>query len=333
MFQFENVTFVYYLPVVIAAILGLGYILLQRKAKAQDTFAESHLFARMLNNQSEGNGLGKLTLFALIITFLFIGLANPQWGGKMQRLKSKSSDIIIALDISQSMMAQDILPNRMERAKKFAEGLIESLKSERIGLISFAGNAYLQMPLTSDYAAAEIFVKSANPSQAGTQGTAIADAIDLAQTLYTDDGPYQKALIIISDGENHDAEAIEAAKKAAENGTFIFTVGVGTEEGSPIPVMVNGRQQYKADRDGNPVRSALNKQMIIDLAEAGGGKSWFLNQTNFIADEIKEAMSKIEKKEVQAASFTEFESYFQYFLAIAIFLFVIYFTNRVRKLA
>ncbi len=327
MFQFQEVQYIYLLPLVLL-LVGLFYLLQIWRKQSLKRLADAGLMERLTHVNINKVPWLKFGLFAVGSIFCLIALANPQWGSKQQRVKAKSSDIVIALDISESMLARDILPNRMERAKKFAERLINSLKGERIGLISFAGNAYLQMPLTSDYAAAEIFAKSANPSQAGTQGTAIADAIELASSIFSDEGPYQKALIIITDGENHDSEAIEMAQQAASNGTFIFTIGVGTTEGELIPVEVNGRQQYKADSNGNPVKTALNKSMIEELAKAGNGKAYFLSQANNIVGDIKSAIAKMEKKEVQQSSFTDYKSYFQYFLVIGIILFILYFLNR-----
>lgn len=327
MFQFQDVQYIYLLPLVLL-LVGLFYVFQLWKKKALARLADAQLIERLTHANINQIPWLKFGLFAMATVFCLIALANPQWGSKQQRVKAKSSDIVIALDISESMLARDILPNRMERAKKFAERLINSLKGERIGLISFAGNAYLQMPLTSDYAAAEIFAKSANPSQAGTQGTAIADAIELASSIFSDEGPYQKALIIITDGENHDSEAIEQAQLAASNGMFIFTIGVGTTEGELIPVEVNGRQQYKADKNGNPVKTALNKSMIEELAKAGNGKAYFLSQSNNIVSEITSAIAKMEKKEVQQSSFTDYKSYFQYFLFVSLILFILYFINK-----
>ena len=169
------------------------------------------------------------------------------------------------------MKAMDISPNRMERAKRFAQNLAKELRGDRLGVIIFAGNAYLQVPLTTDYAAAELFIKSANPDMAPSQGTAIADAIDLAERSFEDENKNHKALVIISDGENHEEEALERAQKANDNGLLIFTVGVGTSEGSFIPINISGRSDYKRDRTGNPVRSKLNEQMLEELASAGDG--------------------------------------------------------------
>ena len=172
--------------------------------------------------------------------FLFVAAANPQWGTKKEKMKVESADIFIAFDISQSMMAQDISPSRLERAKRFTEKLIRKLKGDRIGLIYFAGDAYLQMPLTTDYAAAELFVKSANPNLAGTQGTAIDEAIDLAMKAYEEDVRHQRALIIITDGEDHEGKANAKAIEGANDGLVIYTIGVGTENGTYVPYLNRG---------------------------------------------------------------------------------------------
>ena len=266
------------------------------------------------------------------LCLLAVSLANPQWGTKKEKVTRKSVDIFVALDISQSMMAEDISPSRLERAKRFAQGLIETLKGDRIGTIIFAGNAYLQVPLTTDYAAAELFIKSANPGMAPTQGTAIVDAIDLAENSFEEENKNHKALIIISDGENHDEEALQRAREANNNGLLIFTVGVGTAEGSFIPVLIGGRADYKRDRTGNPVRSQLNEDMLKDLADAGDG-SYFnlLSGSEEVMSALRNGIDRMEKREFEQRVFNEYESYFQYFLIVAILLIVIEFIFSYKK--
>jgi len=243
-----------------------------------------------------------------------------------------SSDIFIALDISQSMMAEDVRPSRIDRARKFAQNLVKELKGERIGTIIFAGNAYLQIPLTTDYAAAELFLKSANTKMAPSQGTAISDAIDLAERSFEEDNKHHKALVIITDGENHDKEAIQRAKEANENGLLIFTVGVGTTEGAYVPVQIGDRIDYKRDNTGNFVRSRLNPELIRDLAQAGNGASFSLiDDTEDIVLQLRQRIDKIEKREFEQRSFTEYESYFQYFIGLALLFIIIEFLLTYRK--
>ena len=332
MFRFESIEGMYLLALVPLVILAL-YVSLHLKERQLKKLMSNTAFSRLIPEWSKLYEWIKIFLMALSVFFLCVAWANPQWGTKRQKVKAKSSDIIIALDISQSMMAEDISPNRLERAKRMAVQLIQSLKGNRIGLIYFAGSAYLQMPLSNDFAAAEIFIKSANTQQAGTQGTAIADAIDLAISAFTDDQKSQKAMIIISDGENHDIEAIEAARNAKENGTFIYTIGVGTEAGDVIPVIKNGRKEFKVDKAGTPVRSKLNIALMQDIASAGDGETYLLNEGEQLIADIKSELVKLEKKEVEQRSFSDFESYFQYFLFFGILFLAMefLFTNR-RKL-
>jgi len=179
------------------------------------------------------------------------------------------------------------------------------------------------MPLSSDYSAAEIFIQSANTNQAGTQGTAIADAIELALRAFEEDVDYQRALIIITDGENHDSEALDAARQANEKGLTIFTIGVGTEEGGFVPFVDRGRESYKRDQNGNPIKSVLNVQLLKDLAENSNGEYFLIQEGNQIINDIKSEVEKIEKQEMEQRSFSEYESYFQYFLAFGILFLII----------
>ncbi len=316
MFRFEE-GFYLYLIIFVPILLGLFYFLVQWKKRRLQKFGDSEVVERLLPEWSLNREWLKTSMFSFALILMFIALANPQWGTRKQKVKAKSADIVIALDISQSMLATDISPNRMEKAKRFTSQLIKNLKGERLGLIFFAGSAYLQMPLTADYAATELFIKSANPRQAGTQGTVIADAINLTKNIFSNDNPYQKALILITDGENHESEAIVAAKEAAKDGTFVFCIGVGSQEGSAVPIIQNGREVYKKDKQGNPVLSKLNVTLLQDIADAANGQFYLLDDGFSLTRKIVNDLAKIEKQEVEQRSFTDYNSYFQYFLIIA----------------
>ena len=303
--------------------LLLFYLSTIRKRSQLDKAGDYKIFSRLFPNWSLKREWLKNSLILTAFAFLLISWANPQWGNRKQKVKAKSSDVIIALDISQSMLAQDISPNRMERSKFFLNELVKKLRGDRIGLVFFAGSAYLQMPLTNDYASAETFIKSANTTQAGTQGTVIAEAIEMSQSIFGEDNASQKAIIIISDGENHESEAIAAAREAKSNGTFVFTIGVGTQEGARIPIVERGKRVFKTDKSGNPVTSALNVSMLQDIAEAGGGKYYSLDQTMSALSKLDRDIDKLEKQEVEQRSFTDYNSYFQYFLFLAVILLVI----------
>jgi Ca-activated chloride channel family protein len=265
------------------------------------------------------------------LALLCMALANPQWGLRREQVEAKSSDIFIALDISTSMYARDVAPSRLERAKKFTIDIVKALRGERIGLILFAGNAYLQMPLTSDYAAAELFVKSAHPGLASTQGTAIGEAVDLAMRAYLEDAGHQRGLIMITDGENHEEGALSAMEKARAAGIIPFIVSVGTTEGAFIPVLVQGREDYKRDENGAPIRSVVNEAFLRDLANAGAGYVYNIFDTEFVIQDIREKIDLFEKRETEQRAFKDFQSYYQYFLLAAIVLLLSTWIIGVRK--
>lgn len=324
MFRFEQIEGMYLL-ILIPIILVIIFFSLRMKENQIKRLGTKSIVSRMMPFWSVAREWTKSILFALGLGLCFIAWSNPQWGTRSKKVKAKSSDVILALDISHSMMAEDISPNRLERAKRMASDLVNELKGNRIGLIFFAGSAYLQMPLTNDVAAADLFLRTANTNQAGTQGTAIADAIDLGLSAFSSEGNNQKAMIIISDGENHDEAAIKAAEKAKDEGTYIYTIGVGTGDGGIIPIRVNDRIQYKTDNSGARVLSKLNIGLMQDLASAGGGEAYLLNQGSELIADLKKQIEKIEKEEVEQRSFTEFNSYFQYFIALGIILLLIEF--------
>ncbi|MBT8190198.1 MAG: VWA domain-containing protein [Bacteroidia bacterium] len=324
MFRFEQEHILWFLCIIPFMVL-LYWLNLKWKKNRLSRQADYPIFKRLMSDWSFKKDWIKMLLTVFAVSFILIAWANPQWGNRKQKIKAKSSDIIIALDISQSMLAEDVSPNRMERAKRFVNQLIQSLKGERIGLIFFAGSAYLQMPLSHDYATAEVYIKSASPRQAGTQGTVIADAIGQAEKVFGESNLSQKAMIIISDGENHESEAIEVAATARENGTFVYTLGIGSTEGAYIPVLERGRKVYKRDKSGNPVKSVINTTLLKEIAEAGGGKFYMIDQTMSAIEKLKSEISRLEKQDVEARSFTDYNSYFQYFLAMGILLLIIEF--------
>jgi len=322
MFRFEEAG-ILYLIVLLPIIVLVAWLTLDWKKKVIDRYGDAEVVRRLFPDWSLKMEYVKTALFTLAILLSILAWSNPQWGSRKQKVKAKSTDVVIALDISQSMMAEDILPNRMEKAKRFCTELLKKLKGERVGLVFFAGSAYLQMPLSQDLASAELYIKSASPRQAGTQGTVIADAIELSNSLFEKEKATQRALVVISDGENHEVEAIQAARDASENGTFVFTVGVGTEEGGSVPVIDRGRTVYKRDKSGNPVKSSLNVSMLQDIAENGGGNFYMIDQTLSALKKLDVEIDKLEKQETEQRSFTDFNSYFQIFLFPAIILFLL----------
>jgi Ca-activated chloride channel homolog len=321
MFRFENINYLYLLFSVVPLLLIIWYFYKTNLTLMQKT-ADPELMQLMIPGFKKKSGLIKNIIFILLVIISIIALANPQWSNKRTKVKSQASDIIIALDISQSMLSSDISPNRLEKTKKVIEELILKLKGNRIGLIFFAGEAFMKMPLSPDYAASVMFIKSASPYMIENQGTAIEESIKIAGNAIAKDDKNQKALIIFSDGEDHDGNAVEAAKNA--EGFTIFTVGVGTDQGGFIPYINQyGVENFKKDDEGKFVRTKVNNSLLEEIAE--NGKGYFFNITdknlvNNIADKLK----KIEKREIVQRSFTDYNSQYEYFLFIVILLLILY---------
>ncbi|MCP3929067.1 MAG: VWA domain-containing protein [Bacteroidetes bacterium] len=331
MFRFEYIENLYAfvaIPILVIFFIAMWHA----RKKSVLRFGSAGLMSQLMVGASRFKHPLKFTLLILALSFLIIGWANPQWGIKKEKVMRKSIDVFIALDISQSMLAEDVSPSRLERAKQFAQKLVQQLKGERIGTIIFAGNAYLQVPLTTDYSAVQLFLKSANPNMAPTQGTAIGDAIDLAERSFEEENKNYKAIVILTDGENHDDEALSRAETARDNGLLIFTVGIGTSEGSFIPVYAGGRQDYKRDRTGNPVRTRLDENVLRELSEKGDGVYFNLaNNSDQVVEALQERIDRLEKREFEQRIFNEFESYFQYFIGVALFLIFIEFFISYRR--
>jgi Ca-activated chloride channel family protein len=259
----------------------------------------------------------KNNLFFAGMLFSVIALTNPQWGEKKEEKKVERTDIYIALDISNSMNVTDIAPSRLEKAKKFVSDLILAQKNNRIGIIFFAGNAYLQMPLTLDYASALMYVKTVQTDMAPTQGSDIGQAIELSQKFNDVDSEGQRALIIVSDGEDHEKEAVTAAKEAAENGTIVFTVAVGTENGGIIPILSDEGEDVARDDDGEPAISKVDFQFLKSLAKAGNGKAYILTSPQNVIKDIGIQLENVKKQWAEMVSYSAFNSHFMIFIILA----------------
>lgn len=331
MFQFEEVQLLYFLGLL--PVLFLLFWLAQRARKrALARFGHLTVLQQLMPQFSQYKHTAKFVLLLGAIAFLVVAWANPQLGAKKEKVERKSVSVFVALDVSRSMNAEDIAPNRIERAKQLAMSAVRSLRSERLGLIVFAGNAYLQTPLTDDYAAMNIFLSSANTEMVSDQGTAIASAIELAQESFEVENKANKAIIIISDGETHDEEAISQAKSARSDGILTFTVGVGTAEGAPIPTAFGGRENYIYDDTGNLVVSKINEEMLRDLAKAGDGTYYNINSgADAILEDLRTKIDRMEKQSYEQRVFEEYESYYQIPVALALLLIVFEFLISYRK--
>ncbi len=319
--------------VLIPILLALFLLMLSMRKRAMSRLGNEEIVRQLMPRYSNVRQWFKFISIALAILFLGAAFSNPQWGTKREKVKRKSSDVFIALDISRSMNATDLAPSRLERAKKFARKLVDKLEGERIGVLVFAGNAYVQMPLTIDYSAASLFIDSANPDQILTQGTSITSAIELAELSFEMEKDQHKALIIISDGENHDETAVKKAREAFDrNRVLTFTVGAGTPEGGYIPITYGGYSDYKRDHTGELVRSTLNEDMLQKVAEAGGGYYYnIISGEEAVLSSLQIIIDDIEKKEFEQRMFDEYESYFWIFLIPAFLFLVIEFLISYRR--
>ncbi len=262
----------------------------------------------------------KYSLLALSLALLAFAWANPQLGAKKQTITQEASDVFVALDISQSMLCEDVAPSRLELAKVFAQKLVQTLEGERIGLIFFAGNAFLQMPLSTDYSFIIQSIQSATPDLITEQGTAIPAAIELAEKSFSYEPGGGRAIIIITDGEDHVENAEEKADKVFDNGIVVYAVGAGTLGGGPIPTGGLGSSQYKRNDDGEIVRTHLDEVLLRKIALAGGGQMFNISQGDQAISALRREVDSLQKRELEVRSFAEFESWYQWFLLPALLL-------------
>lgn len=264
-------------------------------------------------------------IFLLLALFFFcLSLLNPQTGGKEETVEHKGSDIIIALDISQSMLVSDVAPNRLEQAKRLALSLLKALPSERIGLVFFAGSGFVQMPLSADHQAAAIFISNAHPDMVSNQGTAIGDAIELSSSLFAREDARSKAIIIISDGEDHDSRTADLARTAGKSGILICTVGIGTEAGAEVPFSQQGLQIY-SDENQEPVISKFDPKSLREIAKAGRGAFHHLQEDErTVVKSIRSLIDQLEKKTIEWKRFADYNSYFQYPILLGILAYVLF---------
>ncbi len=331
MFRFENIDYLYLLCIIPALIALLILAGVWRK-RAIKRFGDLPLIQRLTPTRSVVRPIVKAVLVTLTAFFLIIAMANPQMGRKLETVKREGVEIMIALDVSNSMMAEDIKPNRLEQAKLAISQLIKRLQNDKLGLIVFAGQAYVQLPLTTDYSAARLFLNSVNTSIVPVQGTAIGAAIELALESFDPDTEGNKALVIISDGENHEENAIENAQKAAESGIQVHTIGIGSPQGVPIPVYnATGRKDFRRDNEGNVVITKLNENMMRELAAVGDGTYVKANNVTAALRLIFDKINELEKQEFGTAKVADYDSWYQIPLAICLFFLVLEFIILPRK--
>jgi len=318
MFRIEH-TWVLWALLLVPVMVILHFIILRWKNKAREKFAEHLLMDHIMPYASNLKYRLKFIFYLVAFVFLIIGIANPQIGSKLEEVKREGIDLIVAIDVSNSMKAEDLSPNRLERAKRAMLQLLGELKSDRLGIIVFAGQAYTQLPVTTDYSAAKLFLNTINTDIVPNQGTAIGAAIDLAMESFDYEQGGNKALIVVTDGENHEDNAIEAAEKANEKGIRVYTIGMGTPMGAPIPLKSRGgKKTFRQDREGNTVVSSLNEDMLRDIAIAGNGLYIRATDANAGFNQILDELSGLEKSEYESQIYTDYEDRFQFFIGAAV---------------
>mgnify|MGYP000645307935 CR=1 FL=1 len=324
MIQLDEKIYFYLLGILPVIVILFVFVQVWKK-RTQRRFAELPLLKRLTPDRSNFKSTLKLLFFLLGITFLTLGLVNPKIGTKLETVKREGVDIVFAVDVSKSMLAEDIAPNRLEKAKRLVSEIINQLASDRIGIIAYAGQAFPQLPITTDYGAAKMFLQSMNTDMLTSQGTAINEAIELATTYYNDAEQTNRVLFIISDGEDHsEGSALDAVEKAVEEGIRVFTIGVGKSKGAPIPIKRKGVvESLKKDAKGEVVITRLNEDVLIDIADDGNGEYIDGTNTEEAVEFIKEQLLQMDKKEFEAKQFAEFKDQFQWFLGIGLlFLFL-----------
>lgn len=319
MMRFQHISHLIALGLIPLLILVFVMMLVWRKKKLK-SLGDEELINRQLLGFIPGRNTLRFVLMALAFAIIVIGWANLQMGAKTEKVERKGVDVIIALDVSKSMLARDIQPDRLTRAKQLVQSMIDKMGADRVGLIVFAGRAYLQVPLTIDYSALKMMLGNVSPDVVPTQGTVISEAVDLAMNSFSQKEKKYKSLVVISDGEDHDEQAIEKVKAAAEEGVIVHTVGVGSPQGTTI--FDPGTKSIKLNDNGDPVISRLNEAALSEIASAGRGKYIFLRNTDDAAEKLVSEINGMERKSLGAVVFTDFKSYFQYFLLIGFVLLV-----------
>ena len=297
----------------------LQALVLKLRTKRIMKFGDEALVRQLMPSYSKSRAWVRLTIFSIGFLFFAVGLSRPQIGAKLKEHETKGAEIMIVLDVSNSMLAEDYSPNRLERAKLAISRLVDKLRDDRIGLIVFAGNSFVQLPITTDYVSAKMFLNTITTESVPIQGTAIGDAVNTALRSFSAQSEKSRAIIVITDGENHEDDPVAAAAQAAEMGVRVFTIGVGSPEGKPIPM--NG--ELLKDRDGNIVVTRLDETVLQDVAKAGDGVYVRAGNSEFGLNPIIDDIRRMEDEKYSSIVFEEFDDQFMYFMGIALFFFVL----------
>jgi Ca-activated chloride channel family protein len=330
LFRFAHPDFLYL--VLLLPVIALFFIINEiRKKNALKRLGDTNLVSGLVPEMSRLRPVVKFILEMIALLSGIIMLARPQFGSKIEDVKKQGVEVIIALDVSNSMLAEDIQPDRLTRAKQSISRLVDDLENDKIGLIVFAGDAYIQIPITTDYISAKMFLSTISPNMVPKQGTAIGAAINLASKSFSPGEGKSKAIIIITDGENHEDDPVKDAEEAAKAGIVIHTIGIGSTAGVPIPVMNNGRRDYLKDVDGNIVVTKLDEEILKKIALSTNGNYVRASNSNIGLDEIFAQIKKMKKQDLESTMYTEYNDQFQIFAALAVFLLIADFIIMERK--
>ena len=302
-------------------LFPIVYAVFRRLRKKRiSSFGDPALVEKLMPSYSGARGWWKVVLFSIGFAFFAVGMARPLIGAKLREHETKGAEVVIALDVSNSMLAQDYSPNRLERAKLAISRIVDKLRDDRIGLIVFAGSSYVQLPITTDYVSAKMFLSSISTESVPIQGTALADAINTAARSFSAQSEKSRAIIVITDGENHEDDPVKAAKQAAEAGIRVFTIGVGSPEGKPIPLKDGGLMK---DRDGNIVVTHLDENILKEIASAGKGAYVRAGNSEFGLNPIIDDIRKMDAEKFSSVVFEEYDEQFMYFFGIALLFFTL----------
>lgn len=307
MFRFEDPVFLYLLILIPALILIRLLELRKRKLKLRK-FGDSALVDNLMPDVSLPRKELKFWLMISAVALIIVMLARPQMGTKISQEKRRGIEVIISLDISNSMKAEDVAPSRLDKSKLLIENLVDNFTEDKVGLVVFAGDAFVQLPITSDYVSAKMFLQNIDPSLIATQGTDLAGAINISSKSFTQQDEVGRAVIVITDGEDHEGGAIEAAKEAKKKGIRVFVLGVGSAKGSPVP---DGRGGFMKDNTGNEILSVLNEDMCKQVAEAGGGAYIHVDNTSTAQKQLNDELVKLQKGDMENVIYSEYDEQFQ----------------------
>ena len=319
MLRFEDPIYLWMLLIIPILVL-VRFIVWQKRKRNLRKFGDSSLLKEMMPDVSKYRPTIKFCLLLSAITILIFMIARPQVGSKISHEKREGIEVLIALDISNSMLAQDVIPSRLEKSKLLIEDLVDHFTNDKVGLVVFAGDAFVQLPITNDYVSAKIFLQNINPSLITTQGTDLARAISLSQSCFTQREHIGRAIIVITDGEDHEGGALEAAREAYKKGINVFILGVGTSKGAPIP---DGNGGYLKDNNGQIVLSALNEQMCQQVAKAGNGVYIHVDNTSDAQEKLNKELSKLQSGISDTVVYSEYNEQFQIFGIILLLLLIV----------